>query len=54
MNKFDLLKEMDNFVYDSTKDSLVHKNVQVEQSMAERAAERAEFYRDMAREDDNA
>lgn len=48
------MKEMDNFVYDSVKDQLIYKDVQVEQSMAERAAERAEFYRDMAREDNNA
>jgi len=52
MSQFYLMQEIDNFVYDSARDRLVHNaaNVEVEQEMGERMAERAEFYRDMARE----
>jgi hypothetical protein len=49
---FDLLKEMDNFVYDSSRDRLVYNalKTEVEQDMLERALETADFYKDMERE----
>ena len=51
MSQLDLLKEMDNFVYDNVRDRLVMKPAgNVEQSMGERAAEKADFWKDVERE----
>lgn len=54
MSQFDLMQEMDNFVYDSARDRLVHNAVEVEQAMGERAAEQADFWKDVEREIDCA
>lgn len=44
MNTFNLMKEMDNFVYDASRGKLTHVSV------AEQEAEKADFYKDMERE----
>lgn len=53
MSQLDLLQEQDNFVFESTKHTMQPAG-NVEQEIAERIAERAEFYRDMEREQDCA